>query len=290
MPDDVSRALVEDIPKASSVDASRQQEAAATEVRVARQKPALGRPALGRHVDALAVEVAARLNTAVFAFDQSETRISANFVRAFAALLLEDRYDVAERLMLRLCAGRKSYIEIADTLLAGVARSAGERWETDEVSFADVTLVVSNLLRLRHALSEADAVAAIDGSAPTALFAALPTQSHTLGLTLAAEAFRRDGWAVKLLLNASENQIVEHAKSRRPDVIGLTAGRHERLQDITELAGRLKGLPSSGPILLGGHAARAFSTSGPKAPVDSVVTDIEGALRFAHRHLADARR
>lgn len=246
------------------------------------------RPALGHHVDALAVEVAARLSNSDFGFERSEARFSLNFVRAFAALLAEDRYDVAERLLLRLCAGRKSYIEIADSLLAGVARSAGERWEADEVSFADVTLVVNNLLRLRHALSEADVVATVHGRGATALFAALPTQSHTLGLTLAAEAFRQDGWAVKLLLRASADEIVDYARTRRPDVIGLTAGRHERLQDITELAERLKGLPSCGPILLGGHAAQAMSTSGPKGPVDAVVADIEGALRVAHRRLAVA--
>lgn len=283
MPDDVPRALVEDYAIAPPVDVSRQRAAAGTEARTVRH-----RPALGLHVDALAVQVAARLNTAVFGSGRGETRFSVNFVRAFAALLLEDRYDVAERLMLRLCAGRKSYIEIADTLLAGVARSLGTRWEADEVSFADVTLVMGNLLRLRRALSEADVNATADGRGATVLFAALPDQSHTLGLTLAAEAFRRDGWSVKLLLNAPADEIVDHAKTRRPDMIGLTAGRHERLQDITEIAGRLKGLPSCGPILLGGHAAEAFSTRGAKALVDAVVTDIEGALRFAQRRLAGA--
>jgi MerR family transcriptional regulator, light-induced transcriptional regulator len=283
MPDDDPRVLAQDQVTAPPVDLACAQGGPDTVEDVAWQ-----RPALGHHVDALAVEVAARLNTVDFGFERSEARFSVNFVRAFAALLLEDRYDVAERLLLRLCAGRKSYIEIADSLLAGVARSAGERWEADEVSFADVTLVVGNLLRLRRALSEADVVATVDGCGATALFAALPSQSHTLGLTLAAEAFRRDGWAVKLLLNTSTDEIVDYAKTRRPDVIGLTAGRHERLQDITELAGRLKGLPSCGPILLGGHAAGAFSTSGPKAPVDAVVTDIEGALRFAQRRLAGA--
>jgi len=281
MPDDDPQVLAEDQLAAPPVAPACAM--GAPEIGEVDAKP---RPALGLHVDALAVEVAARLKTADFGFQRSEASFSVNFVRAFAALLLEDRYDVAERLLLRLCAGRKSYIEIADSLLAGVARSAGERWEADEVSFADVTLVVGNLLRLRHALSEADVVATVDGRGATALFAALPTQSHTLGLALAAEAFRQDGWAVKLLLHASADEIVDYTKTRRPDVIGLTAGRHERLQDITELAGRLKDLPSCGPILLGGHAAQAFSTSGPKARVDAVVSDIEGALRFAHRRLA----
>jgi methanogenic corrinoid protein MtbC1 len=283
MPDDTPHILAEDPLTASPVAMAYPLGAPGIVEVTARPRPALGHP-----VDALAVEVAARLNMADFGFERSEARFSVNFVRAFAALLLEDRYDVAERLLLRLCAGRKSYLEIADSLLAGVARSAGERWEADEVSFADVTMVVGNLLRLRHALSEADVVATVHGRGATALFAALPSQSHTLGLTLAAEAFRRDGWAVKLLLHASTDEIVDYAKTRRPDVIGLTAGRHERLHEITELAGRLKDLPSCGPILLGGYAARAFSTSGPKASVDAVVTDIEGALRFAQRRLAGA--
>jgi hypothetical protein len=93
----------------------------------------------------------------------------------------------------------RSYEAITDTLLTRTARDLGHRWDTDEISFADVTVGISRLFRVNAAFSSMmNEIVARPG--PRLLFATLPCQRHTLGLVLAAESFRRDGWNVELRL------------------------------------------------------------------------------------------
>jgi methanogenic corrinoid protein MtbC1 len=232
-------------------------------------------------IDALAVSVAAHLNRSASATEAKHDLLSPRVARSFAILMLDDRHDVAERMLLRLCAGRKRYVDVADTLLAEAARYLGEQWESDAISFAKVTLVIGRLLQLRHMLrSDADPHAVRAGKGD-ALFVSLPNQMHTLGLVLAADAFRDEGWHVETMLGASAEAVVERAKIMRPGVIGLTAGKYERLKDVLSLADRLKDLSFSSRILLGGHASSALTNGRASGPVDYVVKDIRGALQWA---------
>jgi hypothetical protein len=235
-------------------------------------------------IDALAVSVAAHLNRSASATEAKHDLFPPRVARSFAILLLEDRYDAAERILLRLCAGRKRYVDVADTLLAEAARYLGEQWESDAISFAEVTLMIGRLLQLRHVLRAANNPCGVSAGKGNALFVSLPIQMHTLGLVLAADAFRDDGWDVELMLGASADAVVERAKTMCPNIVGFTAGKYERLRDVLALADRVKHLPCVSHILLGGHASSALAHGRKHGPVDYVVKDIRSALHWADRN------
>lgn len=232
-------------------------------------------------IAALATAVAERLTASVQARGLKSGGFSPGFVQSFETLLLEDRYATAEKILLRLCACNRSYIDLAENLLGEVSRVVGARWETDEVSFSDVSIVTASLLRLRQALTAAKGQPTHVARDARALFVALPNQSHTLGLVLASEAFRLEGWSVDVMLDAASDAIVQRAKSSRPKVVGLTVGRQERVRDVLDVATRLKSLPSPVRILLGGNSIDTLDLNGCREVVDAVVTDIAGALRIA---------
>jgi methanogenic corrinoid protein MtbC1 len=232
-------------------------------------------------ITALAAAVAERLNASGQVEGLKTRGFSPGFVQSFATLLVEDRYATAEKILLRLCACDRSYINLAENLLGEASRVVGARWETDEVSFSDVSIVTTSLLRLRQALAAAKGQPTHVARDARALFAALPNQSHTLGLILASEAFRLEGWNVDVILDASSDAIVQRAKTSRPKVVGLTVGRQERVRDVLDLATRLKSLPSPVRILLGGNSVDTLDLDGGREAVDAVVTDIAGALRVA---------
>jgi methanogenic corrinoid protein MtbC1 len=235
-------------------------------------------------IDALAVSVAAHLNRSVSATKAKKDLFSPRVVRSFAILLLEGRYDAAERMLFRLCAGRRRYVDVADTLLAEAARYLGDRWESDAISFAEVTLVIGSLLQLRHVIRSANDPLGVPAGKGNALFVSLPNQMHTLGLVLAADAFRDEGWDVEVMLGASADAVVERAKTICPNIVGFTAGKYERLTDVLALADRVKHLPCVSHVLLGGHASSALAHGRKQGPVDYVVKDIRSALQWADRN------
>jgi methanogenic corrinoid protein MtbC1 len=233
----------------------------------------------------LAAAVAARINAVRSARGLPGAGFSPGFVRGFATLLIAGDGDSAERILLRLCSGHHSQAEIADHLLGEVARLVGERWADDTLSFVDVGLVIARLMHLRHALAAAVPLRPQAPRRGRALFATLPNQAHTLGLILAADAFRQEGWQVDLMLGARPDAILAQTRQLRPQVIGLTAGRQERLRDIVALALRLKDQPGCGRILLGGQAARRLGHGPRRIAIDAVVADIAQALHEAARPL-----
>lgn len=233
---------------------------------------------------ALLDQVAAHLSAAHGQRMRGESQPSKELVKAVSTLLLSGQYDPAERLLQRRFENRPNFAVIADYLLAEVARDMGARWDRDEISFAQVAVVIESLYRLRRALRAEGAAALTTASRRKAIFAGLQDQVHVLGLVLAGEAFEQDGWKVDIILNATPEDIIERAARWRPDIIGLTAGRAQTLPRIEALASEVKRLPFFGLIILGGYAANAAPKVVRDPAIDLVVSDIQAALKFAHDH------
>jgi methanogenic corrinoid protein MtbC1 len=83
--------------------------------------------------------------------------------------------------------------------LAPAARCLGEWWETDRLPFTDVTMATARIQSmLRRMPTGRGHIAAFAGNG--AVFCAVPGEQHTLGVMMAADLFRRNGWDVGLLL------------------------------------------------------------------------------------------
>lgn len=112
--------------------------------------------------------------------------------------------------------------EVYLAYLAGAARKLGEWWTEDHVSFMDVRLATSRIYGLLRALeSEIDPV--MHQETPSALFMSVPGETHTLGVQIAADLFRRQGWDIELLLDKGHDELVNAAEAMQPAVIGVSA-------------------------------------------------------------------
>ncbi len=203
-------------------------------------------------------------------------------VTAFAMAIAEGDFEAAHRQAHGLAAQGVSYELISDTLIAGAARLLGRRWEKDTLSFVEVSLGISELLRINADLRRQTRGRFVsDGS--LALFATLRGQTHNLGIILAAEAFRQHRWDVELMLDTTIDDIVDEVRETRPQLVGLTAGRYERMADIAALLRVLKAQSPAPTTMLGGHAVADIGILEEIAHVDHVVVNIADALVVAHQ-------
>lgn len=208
-----------------------------------------------------------------------EAPVSDAFIESFCRLLMSGDKLGAERMLRAATQRRAGYAGVADGLLSASARRMGEKWQTDEASFLEVTIAVSMIFRLNHEHAQRHVPIVRDPSLRQAVFATMPGQAHNLGLVLAAEAFRQDGWQVTLLLDAAMNLILDRVRRLRPDVVGLSVSNLDRRYQLEQLIGELRALPTGVEVLLGGSAAEDVRTSLPPAPGLRVVHDIRSTLR-----------
>jgi len=206
--------------------------------------------------------------------------VSDDEMEAFCALLVAGDYLGAKRMLADLTGLRQSYARIADGLLSEAARRLGERWESDGLSFADVSVAIAQIFRLNQAFRQRH-VPIRRGAERLALFVTLPGQSHNLGLVLAAEAFRAEGWQVEVHLDAPMTEVLDAARRLRPELVGLTISREDKRHQLELLTAELRGLPMRMRIMLGGRGAAEFARHVPAGRIDRVVTDIDSALREA---------
>jgi methanogenic corrinoid protein MtbC1 len=120
--------------------------------------------------------------------------------------------------------------------LAAAARMLGDWWTEDRVSFTDVTAATGRIFELLRKIT----ITAHPGSNRqdlTVVFASVPGEHHTLGIRMAADLFRDDGWEIALKIGLSEAELVAEIKKLPRCIVGLSiGGRHslERLSGLVE--------------------------------------------------------
>ncbi|WP_139170577.1 cobalamin B12-binding domain-containing protein [Lutimaribacter saemankumensis] len=172
-----------------------------------------------------------------------------------------------------------SYQRVADTLFANAARRLGAAWETDDLSFIEVSLGMVTILRIHSMVRRMHP--ATNSQKESIRFATLQGQKHTLGVIIATEAFRQQGYHVTLILDADPEAVVKDVEARQVSLLGLTAGRDDRLSDIRTVTTRIKNGRNPPAIILGGAAAVDLAASGTSGLMDCVATDLHEALEFA---------
>jgi len=207
--------------------------------------------------------------------------VSPEFLDGFCRLLLADDAVAAERVLNAMTHGRAGAARLADGILAAVARHLGETWDTNGLSFAEVSIAVARLARFRqrHALKYRPLQ--VRDTSDRVVFAALPGEAHNLGLILAAEAFRQEDWDVTLLLDHGAADIVDRSRRLRPRAVGFSISTHDRAHHLRHVIGQIAAFPYRVRILVGGGAATEFVTRLPEAWNVHAVADIAAALESA---------
>lgn len=192
------------------------------------------------------------------------------------ALISEDHYAGA-RMIEQIRADGVSVETVYLGYLAGAARMLGEWWNTDRVSFVDVTIATSRMYAIMRSLRHLFKPA-IDSLTKTAIFASVPDETHTLGVRMAADVFRKDGWNIETKLGFTHNELVTDIDKSECNVIGLSAAGQHSIDKLARLVVSLRIVKPAALVLVSGNIADEASDALELMEVDAVATDIPGAL------------
>ncbi len=173
--------------------------------------------------------------------------------------------------------------QICLTLLTDVARRLGQLWLEDRCSFVDVTLGVQ---QAQAALIDLAPNFAPPRGARTGrvLLGGAPGEQHLFGALLVAEFFRAAHWNVAFAPLTSAEAWLRAVAEERFDVVGLSLGRAEGMEELASLIAQLRRASRNpelrvlvgGPVFLDGAAHRAF-----RIGADATAPDAAAAVRAA---------
>lgn len=213
-------------------------------------------------------------------------------IEAFARALLERSPEPAYRL---LEAHRERGVPLEAIylqLFVGTAHLLGEWWESDESNFSQVTLSMTRIHGMLNQLSPsfhagANSTQLERSGERRILMTTMPGQQHTLGLSMLAEFFRRDGWVV-LAIPAPEPGLIQASLSTNWfDLLALSASTDAEIEDLgsTILAARKTSRNPRLSIMVGGPLLGRQPNLGKTLGADGVSNDAADALALAQRLL-----
>ncbi|MCC5961800.1 MAG: cobalamin B12-binding domain-containing protein [Rhodobacteraceae bacterium] len=120
--------------------------------------------------------------------------------------------------------------------IACASRELGAKWEADKVTYLQVTVAAGKLYALVRSVGcdGAERVHA-GGRSKNALFASVPGEQHTLGVTIATEVFRNAGWDIALMIDQSHEVLIDRAAAIQPPVVGLSISNSNGLDRLARL-------------------------------------------------------
>lgn len=246
--------------------------------RVAKQLRLVERTLPEESVSILAREVVKRL---AFRLPKSVVpgRISPAEIDALCAALLSTDEEAGERIILAAVRDGTKTEEIYLGYVAGAARRLGKMWDDDTASFIEVTLASGRLYRIIRGLRHMLAAKILDGREDRPAFLALvPGETHTLGIEIASDLFRREGWDIDVALNMSHDELVESGERRNYRAIVLVANSDQMLGALTRLIVALRITQPLAHIMVAGTILDHFPRIADITGVDAVIDKLETAV------------
>lgn len=165
--------------------------------------------------------------------------------------------------------------------LAEAAKTLGEWWEEDEITFTDVTVATGHIYAVMRGLRPLFGPTSLQHTQPTALFTGVPGENHLLGVAMAADLFRKEGWDITLKRGLEHDEIVQYAAHSRPPLIGLSAGGEHALMHLAKLIIALRiNVPGTAIMVSGAILDTAYDSVNAMG-VDILATSLEDALAHA---------
>lgn len=230
-------------------------------------------------VETLAQEVVRRLAFRIPRSGQLDGMPSDQHVERLCSALLSNEEVAGDRIVLSARRDGAPAEIIYTGYIAGAARKLGKMWEEDRVSFAEVTLATSRLYRIirgmRHIFDQAAVHASVDRHV---LFSLVPDDTHTLGIEMAADLFRRDGWDAELSIGESQDDIVARTERERYQSIVLVAHSEKSLPNLVKLVVALRITQPLAYIVVAGNLVGLRDDLSMLVGADDVISDIETAV------------
>ncbi len=223
-------------------------------------------------INELAEEVVARLASRIGRVTV-EPRLDVS-IEAFCAALISPDAEAASRIIAQERRDGVPLDVVYLHTLSGAARHLGVMWEKDEVSFLGLTVAAGRIFEIMRGLRQEVPQQAHDPkSAKRAFFAAVPGETHTLGVTMAAALLRNHGWAIELRTGMSHDALVEAIAADDQKMIGLSAGRAEGVVALIRLVLALRIVKPEAKIIVCGHVVSEVRGLVELVNADAVIED-----------------
>lgn len=165
--------------------------------------------------------------------------------------------------------------------VAGAVRLLGERWEREEASISQVVIGSGRVYAILRALRPIYATARMKfAGEPMAAFALVPGEQHSLGVVMAADYFRRHGWAIDLKLGMDHDTLVDAITTGHYPIVGLSANRVEAVLPLTRLIVALRVRNPGIWIMIAGLACKDNPDLGDMVDADAMISDLDEAERL----------
>ena len=230
-------------------------------------------------ISSLAREVVRRLAFKMPRAVKKEDLPASSDIELLCSALLSRKDDATDNFIL---AARRDGVELDVIYLgyvAGAARHLGEMWDRDEISFIDVTLACGKLYRVIRGLRHVIAPGILaDRDEWPAMFALVPGETHTLGIEIATDVFRREGWDVDMMVGQDHDMLVDQSDRRRYRAIVLVANSDSMLEPLTRLVLALRISHPLAHVIVAGNILDHHADIIDIVGADAVIKDIETAV------------
>ncbi|WP_322893533.1 MULTISPECIES: cobalamin-binding protein [unclassified Yoonia] len=253
-----------------------------------RQMRLVGQEMAQDAVSVLAREVVRRLAFRMPRTEKTENLPTATEIDLLCAALLSADDKAADQFIL---AARRDGVQpgaISRGYVAGAARQLGEMWDDDRISFIDVTLACGKLYGIIRGLRHVLAPTLVEGrESRPALFALVPGETHTLGIEIATDHFRRDGWEVDMLIGLDHDSLLNEADRRHYQAIVLVANSDRMLEPLTRLSLALRITQPLAHLVVAGSIQDHYPDILHLVGAEAVMSDLDSAIGTLHEVLGD---
>lgn len=203
-------------------------------------------------------------------------------VEAFCEAIVRQPLPVAREFIESLIQDGMSIDCVITTVLSSAARHLGLLWDSDRVSFVDVTVGLSRIQQLLRTYGPAFRSGAIARGPGHRIFLAMvPGDQHTFGLSVVEEFFLKEGWDVENAGSSTKAVILDRVHTEWFDVVGLSATGETSREEIAVLIALIRDASMNRHItvVMGGFAFVNRPELAIELGADAGVRDAQEALR-----------
>jgi methylmalonyl-CoA mutase cobalamin-binding subunit len=178
---------------------------------------------------------------------------------------------------------------ICETLIVPIAEELGRMWCEDIESFSSITAASSRLQLLLTSLTDVDGPSFYDEERPRILLMRMPSNDHTLGLSVIASVFHDEGWMVDGGPSLqSGKRAYDMARNGGYNMIGVSLAVGSTTEDVAAVIRNIRAACPNGEtrILLGGPALGWREDELQAAGADIVAVDVRQAIQRANEMIA----
>ena len=195
-------------------------------------------------------------------------------IHAFTAALLSDTPDDAHEMIRQ---ERREGVPIETIYLhtlAGSAKLMGKMWEEDRLSFLSMTVAVGHIFSIMRGLRyEIPLAQRARVDRHRALFLSVPGETHTIGITMAADLLRNKGWDISLKTGRSHDDLVSAIQGEYHELIGISASQPTSIGPLTRLVVALRFVQPHAHIVIGGQIVSHLPELNSLIAADAVIND-----------------